>query len=384
MATAAQPTSQPNSSGHSEIDELIDQINQAPLSEDLRGRLINMTGRLALAVKMGGYSSEYENVKKYVDWVVSIPWDKYTQDNLDIKQVSDVLEKSHYGLQPVKDHVTEYISVMILQREKRTTIVDQAEGSTEEKMKKLRGSSANAPIMSFVGVQGVGKTSMAKAIASALNRKFIRISLGALGGATELRGRSRGENDAEPGKIIKALVKTKVMNPLILLDEIDKVSGQEGLRADVMAALLEILDPEQNATFVDHYLDYPVDLSKVIFITTANNLGGVSTALLDRLEVIRFSSYSPEDKKMIAKNYLLPKVRQSTGLTEAQLEFDDDVWDIIISPLGFDAGVRQLERNLTKVARKVAKRIVQGIGDKVIITPENFREFIPQDIEIYS
>jgi len=218
----------------------------------------------------------------------------------------------------------------------------------------------------------------------ALNRKFMRISLGGLSSVTEIRGIVRGQLNAEPGQIIKALVRTQSMNPLILLDEIEKVSASGGTKADVMAALLEILDPEQNSTFMDKYLDYPIDLSRVMFICTANNLGGISAALLDRLEVIRFGSYTDNDKIVIAKNYLLPKVREATGITEEQLSFDEEVWPLVIRPLGFDAGVRQLERTLTELARKVALQIVQGLATGVRITKENFRQYIPEDMGVYS
>jgi len=169
-----------------------------------------------------------------------------------------------------------------------------------------------------------------------------------------------------------------------LLDEIDKVSESSNLKADVMAALLEILDPEQNKSFVDRYIDFPIDLSQVIFITTANNLGSISSALLDRLEIIRFSSYTDDEKQVIAKNYLLPKVRIDNGISEDQLEFSEDAWPLIIRPLGFDAGIRQLERNLTQLARKVAKMIVLKQTIKVTITPTNFRKFFPDEIAVYS
>ncbi len=367
-----------------EIDKLLQTIESAKSPIELKDRMKIMTNRLLVAAKIGGYSSEFETIKKYVDWATAIPWGTYTTDYLELDEVKRTMDANHYGLEEVKNNILEYMAVMKLQGMGGSPVDNNQEINAIEKMKQLQGSSANAPIMCFVGIQGVGKTSMAKSIANALGRKFVRISLGAMATATELRGRSKGEADAEPGQVIKALVNTQVMNPLILLDEIDKVSSQSGLRADVMAALLEILDPEQNASFVDHYIDFPVDLSKTIFITTANNLGGITSALLDRLEIIRFSSYSSDDKKVIAKNYLLPKVRKSVGLSEQQLQFTDDVWDLIINPLGFDAGIRQLERNLTKVARKVAKRIVQGIATSVTISPQNFREFIPQDIDVYS
>lgn len=253
-----------------------------------------------------------------------------------------------------------------------------------KEMSRLQGSSAHAPVLCFVGIQGVGKTSIAKSIAGALGRQFVRVALGALGDVSQIRGIPKGELNAEPGQIVKALVKAGTMNPLILLDEIDKTSSESGLRADLMAALLEILDPEQNSTFVDHYIDYPVDLSQVMFVTTSNNLGGLSAALLDRLEIIRFGSYTDEDKVNIARDYMLPKVRQATGMTEQQLSFDDDVWLMVVRPLGFDAGVRELERTLTLLARKVAMLIVEGKTAGVRITKDNFHQFIPEDIGVYS
>jgi len=271
-----------------------------------------------------------------------------------------------------------------LKLQKENVLESDQDNSESQDMSVLKGSSANAPILCFVGIQGVGKTSMAKSIANALNRRFVRISLGALGSATELRGIPKGTVNAEPGQIVKSLIRTEVMNPLILLDEIDKVSSETGLRADVMAALLEILDPEQNSTFMDKYVDYPINLSKCMFITTANNLGGISAALLDRLEIIRFGSYTDNDKIMIAKNYLLPKVRKSTGLKEEHFSFAEDVWPLVIRPLGFDAGVRQLERTITELARKIALQIVKGETKGVTITTENFRDYIPEDIGIYS
>jgi ATP-dependent Lon protease len=225
---------------------------------------------------------------------------------------------------------------------------------------------------------------MAKSIAKSLGRGFIRISLGAMGSVTDLKGQSRAFLDAEPGQIIKSLVRVQTMNPLILLDEIDKVSAAEGRRADINAALLEILDPEQNTSFADSYIDYPINLSKVMFITTANTLSTLSAALLDRLEVIRFPSYSDEEKEKIAKNYILPKVLKATGLRTDQIEISESVWPLIIRPLGFDAGVRQLERNITAICRRVARLIVEGKGTSFRVTPENFREYIPADIGVYS
>jgi ATP-dependent Lon protease len=238
---------------------------------------------------------------------------------------------------------------------------------------------SKSPVLLFVGLQGVGKTSIAKSIAKAMGRKFARVSLGAIGDVKTIRGVPRYVEGAEPGQIVKSLVRTQSMNPVILLDEIEKSSGQQGILNDVMAALLEILDPEQNQRFVDHYIDYPVDLSNVFFICTANNLGGLSAALLDRVEVIRFTSYSDEEKEVIAKNYILPKVLKETGLSNQHLQIQDEVWPLLIRPVGFDAGIRQLERNIYTLVRSVARKLVTGTPIPIIISKENLRDFVLPD-----
>ena len=288
----------------------------------------------------------------------------------------------------VKELILDYLATMQLQSGnfKNDTPPSQIEGRSEEsrnadpsQMAVLKGSSANAPVFLFVGLQGVGKTSIAKSIANSMGRKFIRVSLGAIGDVRTLRGTPRFSIDGEPGQIIKALVRCGTMNPIILLDEIEKASGTAGLLNDVMAALLEILDPEQNATYVDHYIDYPVDLSHVFFICTANNLGGLSAALLDRIEIIRFTSYTDDEKEVMAKKYLLPKVLENLNLTNDDLQIQDDVWPKIIRPVGFDAGVRQLERNITTIARKAGRMIVQGSETPIIVTQENLSSFVIAD-----
>jgi len=360
-----------------EINNLKKKVEQSVLPPDLKEKATGMILRLVKMSQRGNFSQEFEPVSEYINWITQMPFGKFSEESQDINKVKEILVKNHHGLDPVKNSILEYLAVLQLQKREE----DQVKATG---MEVLQGSSSHAPVLCFVGIQGVGKTSMAKSIAQALNRKFIRISLGALGTVTEIRGIAKGNLGAEPGQVIKALIRTQSMNPLILLDEIDKVSSETGLRADVMAALLEILDPEQNATFMDKYLDYPINLSKVMFITTANNLGGISAALLDRLEVIRFGSYTDSDKIVIARSYLLPKVREATGLTKEQLDFDDDVWPLVIRPLGFDAGVRQLERTLTQLARKVALQIVQGVSNGTKITKDNFRQFIPEDIGVYS
>ncbi len=360
------------SSPISEIEQLDKKVQSVKIPDELKVKAQNMIERLRRMAQRGSYSGEYELIEKYIDWIIKIPWGNYTQDNLDLSNAKKILDSHHYGLESVKQRILEFLAVAKLRPE---NLGKDQEG---------RESKSRAPILCFVGIQGIGKTSMAKSIANSLGRNFVRISLGAMGGVADLKGQSRAYLDAEPGQVVKGLVRSNHMNPLILLDEIDKISSAEGRRADINAALLEILDPEQNPTFVDSYIDYPVNLSQVLFITTANSLSTLSAALLDRLEVIRFPSYNDEEKEQIAKNYLLPKVLKSCGVRSEQVEIKESVWPLIIRPLGFDAGVRQLERNLTSICRKIARMIVEGKGDHFVITPDNFREFLPADIGVYS
>lgn len=334
-------------------------LQQTALPEAPKAEAQRMISRVKRVTEATGFSQEYELVRKYVEWITRLPWGQYTEDNYDLNNAKTVLDQSHYGLDKIKDRLLEYLATMRLKQQKG-----------EERPR--------APIFLFVGLQGIGKTTMAKAIAKALGRNFVRISLGAMGTVTELRGVPKTETDAEPGQIVKALVSAETFNPLILLDELDKASAREGTRTDIMSALLEILDPEQNPTFRDHYIDFPIDLSNVMFICTANNLGTISTALTDRLEVIRFFSYSDDEKIVIAKQYLLPRVFERTGQSAETVEFTDDAWPIIVRPLGYDAGVRQLERNIESICRKAAKLIVEGKIQKVVINAQNVREFIQE------
>ncbi|MCA9385304.1 AAA family ATPase [Candidatus Dojkabacteria bacterium] len=342
-------------------------INNANLPPQVRSRLMTMLGRVDNLIKGGNYS-EYELIRHYVEWTTKIPFGTLSRDNLNLEEVKGSLDSKHYGLEDVKAKILEYLAVLSL----------KAKNAHSQ-------SSVRVPILLFLGIQGIGKTTMAKSIAEALGREFVRISVGGMTNVHEIRGKSSNLDDASPGQIVKALISTGTMNPVLLLDELDKVSTSGGADRDVMAALLEILDPEQNESFVDRYLDFPLDISKCMFILTANNVGGISTALLDRIEIVRFTSYNDEDKENIARNYLLPKVRKETGLSEEQLVFRDDVWSVIIRPLGFDAGIRELERTLRNIARKVAKQIVDGsVEGAVVLTPDNFRQYIPDDFGVYA
>ncbi|WKZ30692.1 MAG: AAA family ATPase [Candidatus Dojkabacteria bacterium] len=375
-----------------EIEELEQKVNSSQMPEELREKALRSIERLYRMAKRGSYTGEFETVEKYIYWITSIPWGTYTEDRLDVANAKGIMDKTHYGMDTVKNLVLDYLAVMQL---KNSAIAAQGQNSAQPtvtpgaasasvtpvapEMAILRGSSANAPVMLFVGLQGVGKTSIAKSIAMAMGRDFTRVALGAIGSVQALRGQSKAFLDAEPGQVVKALIRTKSMNPVILLDEIDKASGQSGLLNDIMAALLEILDPEQNSAFIDHYIDHPIDLSKVFFICTANNLGTLSAALLDRMEVIRFTSYNDEEKTTIAKNFSFPKVIENTGLRPDQIVIEENVWPLLVRPVGFDAGLRQLERNLATMVRAVARKIVEGAPAPIVITTENLKEFVLPD-----
>jgi ATP-dependent Lon protease len=358
-----------------EIEELQTKVDASDMPDELRQRAERSIQRLRRMAKRGSYTGEFETVEKYIYWITNIPWGKRSTDNLEVSNAKRIMDQSHYGMNTVKNLVLDYLAVMQLQLSQGSVV---EEGGSQD-MAVLRGSSANAPVMIFVGLQGVGKTSIAKSIANSMGREFQRVAVGAIGSVQALRGQSKAFLDAEPGGIVKALVRSQSMNPVILLDEIDKASGNSGLLNDIMAALLEILDPEQNSTFVDHYIDYPVDLSNIFFICTANNLGSLSAALLDRMEVIRFTSYSDDEKIVIAKNYSMPKVIKNSGLGPNQIVIDDAVWPVLVRPVGFDAGLRQLERNLATMVRSAARRIVEGQVPPIVITVENVREFVLPD-----
>lgn len=333
------------------------QLEVASLPKDLKDTIKESLERLSHLQESREYYAEYDSLLRYVEWVVHLPWSPMTKDNLDIKAAKSILDSHHFGLEQVKERIIEYIAVRKLQE-------------------RSSGGSFHAPILCFTGLQGSGKTTLARSIAEALGRKFERVSLGAIGNTGQLRGQPRFGDDSEPGQVIKALRRAGTRNPVILLDEVDKVSGDLSLRSDVMAALLEILDPEQNATFRDHYIDYPFDLAQVIFVCTANDLVTVAPAVLDRLEIIQMPSYSDEEKITIGKDYLLPKYTLLNGLEKGEIAIADSLWPKIVRPLGYDAGVRTLERNLDAITRRVAKKIVSGEGPAFTITENNIKDFL--------
>jgi len=247
------------------------------------------------------------------------------------------------------------------------------------KLKQERGEGADiyrAPILCFVGLVGTGKTTIAYSIAEALGRPLARIPFGGMGDPLDLRGQSRMHSEAEPGKIIKALRDTQSKNPVILLDEIDRVTEQG--RSSIMGVLVELLDPKQNHAFTDHYIDFPFDLSETLFIATANNTTNIATAVMDRLEPISMPSYTDQEKITIAEKYVLPSSIKAAGIPPGTLTIDADVWANIVRPLGYDAGIRTLERNIDGIVRKVAKLMVEGKAQSVHVTSQNIKEFLPQ------
>ena len=370
-----------NEDSMGDILALENKIVTSNLPLDLKEETMKNLLRLKSMIKRGVYGSEFDTMIKYVNWIIKIPFGVVSKDNLDISNAKRLMDETHYGMDSIKDLILDYIAAMQLENMQRNRIPTQVATDMSYRPQPTVALKPNskAPVFLFIGLQGVGKTSIAESIANAMGRKFARISLGAIGDVRTLRGTPKYSIDSEPGQIVKSIIRCGTMNPVILLDEIEKASGNAGLLNDVMAALLEILDPEQNGNFVDHYVDYPIDLSNVFFICTANNLGGLSAALLDRVEIIRFTSYSDEEKEIIAKRYILPKVLQALQISGEYLRIDDNVWPMIIRPVGFDAGIRQLERNIATIARRAARIIVEGKQIPVVITQENLKQFLNID-----
>lgn len=331
-----------------DLEKIKQKITQANPPTDVAEKLLNL-------LKFPSSGAEFEKAVAYIDFVTDLPFNKMSTDILDIKRVKVILDKNHYGLNQVKDRILEYLSVLILHKQKGAQPF-------------------HAPILLFVGLVGSGKTSLAYSIAESLGRSIERIPFGGLGDPIGLRGQSRIQPNAEPGQIIKAIKSAQVSNPVILLDEIDRISEEN--KIDIMGVLVELLDPAQNHAFLDHFLDFPYDLSQVLFIATANNTSNIATAVLDRLEPIQMPSYSDEEKMTIGKNYLLRKEISDAGLDDNMLSLDEAVWSQIIRPLGFDGGIRSLQRTLQGVTRKIARKIVEGNMGPFKITIENLGEYL--------
>src|SRR5438309_3655657 len=313
-----------------EIQELEEKIKQKKLSAEAREKAEKELKKLKM---MSPMSAEATVVRNYIDWIISLPWHEYTEDKLDIKEAEKVLEEDHFGLEKVKQRILEYLAVQ--------SLVGHTKG----------------PILCLVGPPGVGKTSLGKSIARATGRKFVRVALGGLRDEAEIRGHRRTYIGALPGKVIQSMKRAGSGNPVFLLDEVDKMSTD--FRGDPSSALLEVLDPEQNNSFNDHYLDCDYDLSKVMFITTANTLDRIPRPLQDRMEIIRIPGYTETEKLQIAKRYLIPKQREANGLKEENIEFSDKAVLSIIRHYTREAGVRNVEREIASLCRKVAVEVVK-------------------------
>lgn len=341
--------------GITEINKLKAKLQAAKLPPPLQEKAALHIERIILALKYGGNLSQLDITDKYIDWISNLPWDTKTQDVLDIQKAKETLDINHFGLDKIKQRVLEYLSVLILQKKQPTALY-------------------HAPILFFVGLVGTGKTTFAMSVAQALGRQFMRIPFGGLSSQYDLRGQSKTTPEAEPGMIMRALRRAKSNNPVILLDELDRITPES--RAAIMGVLIELLDPEQNRAFTDYFIDYPFDLSNVLFIATANNTNNISTAVLDRMEVVQMSSYTDAEKIAIAKNYVLPRYLTDAGLARGAVTIDESAWAKITRPLGFDAGIRTLERTIDSIIRKVAYRIVKGEGSTFAITEANLKEFL--------
>lgn len=341
-----------------EISELQQRVAAAELPDEMRSKVEKEIIALQRSVELGSYDEKYEKVSRYINWILQIPWYKETEDVTSIEKAKEVFNKHHYGMQEVKDRFLEYVAILNL----------RAQQAPEQDFR--------APVLLLVGLVGTGKTTFAYSLAEAMGRKLVRIPFGGMGSAKELRGNSRLLLGSEPGRVIKGICEAGARNPVILLDEIDR--NAEEANTDIMGVLVELLDPAQNHAFTDTYVDYPVNLSHAIFIATANNTNRIVTAVIDRMEKISMPSYSDEEKIVIAKQYVLPKLLTDAGLKPDQFQIEESVWPSMVRPLGYDAGIRTLQRTLQGAVRKAVRIIVERGFKEVIITPENAKIFMPK------
>lgn len=332
----------------SEIEELRKKIDQSKMPKEVEEKAVQELRRLEAMPPM---SAEATVSRNYLDWLIAVPWHKKTKESRDLKRAEEVLNEDHYGLEKIKDRILEFLAVRTLVKKPKSTI------------------------LTFSGPPGVGKTSLAKSIARATNRKFVRLSLGGVRDEAEIRGHRRTYIGAFPGQIIQMMKKAGSMNPVFLLDEVDKMSMD--FRGDPSAALLEVLDPEQNSSFLDHYLDVEYDLSNVMFICTANVLHSIPQALRDRMEVLQLAGYTEQEKVQIAKRFLAPKAIEATGLTDANITFNEEAFQAVVQRYTREAGVRSLEREISSICRKVARQVVvEGAQFKSDVDAEQVTKYL--------
>jgi ATP-dependent Lon protease len=341
------------------IKDIEQKISSVKLPDGLKEKILEIISQLqAESQNPEIFWRDYQLNKKYLETIIKIPFFTETKDILELNHAKEKLDSFHYGLEDIKQRVLEYISVLGLQKSRESDF------------------SPRAPIFLFSGLAGTGKTTMAESIASALGRKFIRIPLGGLGDPFYFRGQSRFYQNAQLGVVMKGILEVNSKNPVILLDEVDRIA--DSALNSIMGVLVELLDPEQNHHFVDSYLDYPFDLSQVIFCATCNNTNRLATAVLDRLEPIQMPSYSDEEKIIIGQKYLFPKALNENSLYKNDVVISPEVWPLLVRPLGFDAGVRTLKRNIESMCRKSAFLIFKKQLGKIVINESNIKQFITQ------
>ena len=350
-----------------EVDEFRKKIDDARMPEEANKQARLELDRLS---RLPSAAAEYGVIRTYIDWLVSLPWSKLTDDNLDINHAREILNADHYGLEDVKDRILEFLAVRKLRLDRR----DEIKVPLNDQIRRER----EGVILCFIGPPGVGKTSLGQSIARAMGRKFIRASLGGTRDEAEIRGHRRTYIGAMPGRILQSLRRIESRNPVFMLDEVDKLTFD--FHGDPASALLEVLDPEQNSEFRDNYLEVSFDLSQVFFITTANTAETIPSPLLDRMEIIWLSGYTDAEKIAIAKGYLIPRQIHENGLRHEELSFSDEAVQKIIRDYTREAGVRNLERKIGAVARKVGTRIAEGKGSNFDITPEHVEDFLEHPI----
>ncbi|MFA9288892.1 MAG: AAA family ATPase [Weeksellaceae bacterium] len=339
----------------SELNKLKQKLQSVQMPANLQTKALEQVERLTLSLQFGGNFGHLDVIEKYIDWIVNLPWYTETQDAIDIAKTKEILDRNHHGLDKIKLRILEYLSIFKLQKQN------------------LQTHSFQIRPLFFVGLAGTGKTTFAISLAESLGRRLVRIPFGGLSSATDLRGMTKSSTESQPGMIIKSLRDVGVRNPVILLDELDRVT--EDARASIMGVLLELLDPNQNMHFTDYFVDYPFDLSNVLFVATANNTNNIAPPVLDRLELIQMPSYTDDEKIEIGKNFIFPKMVKTVGMDPSQVSVDPNLWPVLVRPLGFEPGIRSLERMIETMVRKAAYKLVSGEATSFFINEQNMREF---------